>query len=375
LLPAGRLSLYEPGVPAADPATAVLDWFAGEPAIAVARNPVPDEQPGANFDSAFAALKLPADLQERLKSGRALSDAYDGVPMHHLLSGTVQKYQLNWSEVSEAARQAVVAQTTRQLLDEYMILRGSGVPNARLVDVMANNVNDLVAHAINLRTELPEEAGPMLDAVLAGRRLRRPNGQPITDRDDLRRLLDEARRRRPAAERFVVDEARRLRRRAFVTGWPDPDWLPDPTPAVEPLRENAVSSRAGIVSFTKGQWQVRGPVDGPMSYLLQFAPAAQKKGAHVVATGELVEGGLTVGLQRDGNWVGYANVVSPGWFVATLAVPDDGEYAVVVANNVAQSTAWRRLWGPLFPAFNARNHFRLQSIGWVAPAPESVQPQ
>ena len=186
--------------------------------------------------------------------------------------------------------------------------------------------------------------------------------------------------RRPTATRFVVDEARRLRRRVYVTGWPDPDWLPERIPVVAPLRENAVSSRAGIVSFTDGQWLVRGPVEGPMSYLLQFAPATQKKAAHVVATGVLVEGGLTIGLQREGAWVGYVNVVVPGWFVATLAVPDDGEYDLVVANNVRPETpAWRRLLagvglGRLFPSFNARNEFRLQSIGWVAPAPASAQP-
>jgi hypothetical protein len=307
-----------------------------------------------------------------------LSDTYIDVPTQQRLFGTVKKYQLSWSEVSEVSRQAVIAEMTRQLLDEYMLLRESGVPNGRLVDAMAENVNDLVAQAVAMGTALPDEAAPLLEAMLSGRRLRRPGGQPIADREDLRRLLDEAQARRPAA-RFVVDEARRLRRRAQVTGWPNPDWLPDPMPVVEPLRENAVSSRAGIVSFTEGQWLVRGPVDGPMSYLLQYAPSAQKKGAHVVATGQLLEGGLTIGLQRGGNWVGYVNVVAPGWFVATLAVPDDGEYALVVANNVQTATMWRGLLagglGQWFPSLNAHNDFRLQSIGWVAPAPESAPPQ
>jgi hypothetical protein len=322
-------------------------------------------------------LKLPADLQERLKSRRALSEAYSEVPTVQRLTGTVLKYQLSWSDVSEATRQAVIAESTRQRLDDYMILRASGVSNARLVDVMAEGINSLVAQAIDLRTALPEEAAPMLDVMLAAGRLRRPDGQPIVDHAALRRMLDEAHARRPAAARFVIDEARRLRRRAFVSEWPEPNWLPEPIPVVEPLRENAVSARAGIVSFADGQWRVRGPVEGPMSYLLQFAPAAQRKAAHVVATGVLLEGGLTIGLQRNDQWVGYVNVVTPGWFVVTLAVPEDGEYELVVANNVRPDTpAWRRLLagvaGRWFPSVTDHNDFRLQSIGWVVPAPESA---
>lgn len=381
MLPAGRLSLYEPSVPAPDPATAVLEWTPGEPAIVVTPNPIPDEQPGADFASALAALKLPADLQERVKSRQALSEVYVDVPTSHRLIGTVQKYQLSWSEVSEEARQAVVSETTRQLLDEYMILRASGVSNARLVDVMAGNFNSLVAQAITLGTALPEEAAPMLDALLAARRLKRPDGQPVADREDLRRLLDEARVRPPTAARSIVDSRTRLRRRVSVTGWPDAHWLPERIPAVEPLREDAVTSRAGIVSFTDGEWLIRGPVEGPMSYLVQFAPTTQKKAAHLVATGELVEGGLTIGLQRNQAWVGWVNIEVPGWFVSTLTVPEDGEYELVVANNVrSNGSAWRRLLagvglGRLFPSLKARNEFRLQSIGWVAPAPSSPQSQ
>ena len=381
MLPAGRLSIYEPSVPAPDPPTAVLEWTAGEPAIVVSPNPIPEERPGADFATALAALKLPADLQERIKSRQVLSEVYVDVPTSHRLIGTVQKYQLSWAEVSEGARQTVIAETTRQLLDEYMILRASGVSNARLVDVMAANFNSLVAQALTLGTALPEEAAPMLDALLAAHRLKRPDGQPIADREDLRRLLDEARVRPPAAPRSVVDLRSQLRRRVSVSGWPDADWLPERIPAVEPLRENAVTSRAGIVSFTDGEWLIRGTVDGPMSYLVQFAPTMQKKAAHVVATGQLVEGGLTIGLQRNQAWVGWVNIEVPGWFVSTLTVPEDGEYEIVVANNVpSNGSAWRRLLagvglGRLFPALNARNDFRLQSIGWVAPAPAAAQPQ
>jgi hypothetical protein len=86
---------------------------------------------------------------------------------------------------------------------------------------------------------------------------------------------------------------------------------------------------------------------------MQPAPAAA--GSFLLARGYLEEGGISVGLVRNGKWEAQVAVTEPGEFVAIAQAPSDGEYSVVVANN---------LQGP-----SLYNNVVIRRLGWVTDAP------
>jgi hypothetical protein len=73
-------------------------------------------------------------------------------------------------------------------------------------------------------------------------------------------------------------------------------------------------------------------------YLLQYPERAMSRGMCAVAAGDLTAGGLTFGLLRDGLWSQHVNIVEHGRFIAAGCAPDEGNYSIVLANDMAAGT-------------------------------------
>ena len=115
-----------------------------------------------------------------------------------------------------------------------------------------------------------------------------------------------------------------------------------------------------------------GPAEGPFSYVLQTKEQSLAKGETLVASGELAEGGLTVGLLENGAWAGFANVDRPGRFVVAVQASHEGRYALVFANNVRPPGFRERLTRHGFLAGlrgwltgSLPSSFTIDDAGWI----------
>ena len=90
---------------------------------------------------------------------------------------------------------------------------------------------------------------------------------------------------------------------------------------------------------------------GHYSYLARYQERSVTRGQRLIAEGVLVTGGLSVGLLRDGAWSMQLPITDAGAFRAEIAVPEDGNYAVVIANN---------LRGP-----SLKNVFEVARLAWT----------
>ena len=104
--------------------------------------------------------------------------------------------------------------------------------------------------------------------------------------------------------------------------WPA-DIVVTPSTMAMPSREPAaIDYRAAIVRRGVDGWTISGSADARYSYLLQFKPEAIGAPAYLLVTGQLNEGGFSVGLTKDTRWVGYVNVDQPGPFAIVIAPSD-----------------------------------------------------
>jgi hypothetical protein len=126
---------------------------------------------------------------------------------------------------------------------------------------------------------------------------------------------------------------------------------------LSPLTEADIDQRAPNLSVQGGEWVVDGAGGvggrGPFLYLAQMKGARIAQGTMLIARGRLDDGGISVGLVRDGAWVAQVPVTSAGEFLVVVRTPADGTYSAVLANNLV---------GRSFD-----NHVRLRQFGWVAP--------
>jgi hypothetical protein len=131
------------------------------------------------------------------------------------------------------------------------------------------------------------------------------------------------------------------------------------TAAVRGFSTDNVAEIASTVEYSDGTWTARGVGGvggrGPFLYLVRMQPAPAAAGSFLLARGYLEEGGISVGLVRNGKWEAQVAVTEPGEFVAIAQAPSDGEYSVVVANN---------LQGP-----SLYNNVVIRRLGWVTDAP------
>ena len=141
--------------------------------------------------------------------------------------------------------------------------------------------------------------------------------------------------------------------------------------ALEPLvLHDQVLSEATLVRPEGAGWHIQGRPPSAYGYLVWFQTTTVPAGSTFVVDGDLRRGALTVGLLKDNRWAGTVNVVSRGPFVASVAVPAAGEYALVVANFSTLPWAPEYLPGlvPWLPSVLTRTSYMdavIQKAGWI----------
>jgi hypothetical protein len=104
--------------------------------------------------------------------------------------------------------------------------------------------------------------------------------------------------------------------------------------------------------------------------LFEFAAEARTPDDRFVIEGEVVHGGITVGLVHNHSWTADGNltVTKPGPFIAVLAPTARGEYGVLCENGLYGSWFLRNAPKPIV-AFAGRLHdfndVRISKAGWV----------
>lgn len=141
--------------------------------------------------------------------------------------------------------------------------------------------------------------------------------------------------------------------------------------ALEPLViHDQVLSEGSIVQPEGTAWRMRGRPESAYGYLVWYKTAAVPAGSTFVVDGDLRRGALTVGLLKDNRWAGTVNVTARGPFVASVAVPEDGEYALVVANYSTLPWAVEYLpdlvpWLPTLLTRTSPMDAIIQKAGWI----------
>lgn len=96
---------------------------------------------------------------------------------------------------------------------------------------------------------------------------------------------------------------------------------------------------ADVVQTADGRWIVSGRGGlggrGRMFYLAQFRNTPLKAKQFIVAEGTLTQGGLSLGLVRNGSWAAQVQLTEPGPFMIMIEAPESATYDVILANNLA----------------------------------------
>lgn len=100
--------------------------------------------------------------------------------------------------------------------------------------------------------------------------------------------------------------------------------------------------------------EVRGRAATNAAYLVSWPYAGRERGSAFFAEGEVIDGGVTIGIQQDEQWVHQVNVFRPGRFRAVIRVDSDGSYGAVFANHQL-----RGLY----------NRTTITRYGWLPPQP------
>lgn len=107
----------------------------------------------------------------------------------------------------------------------------------------------------------------------------------------------------------------------------------------EPLRQTELAELASNATFAAdGRLSVDGAAAGAFTYIARFQEQPLRRGRQLLVEGTLKQGGVSIGWLRDGTWVSHLEVVDSGPFIAALEVPADGNYSVVIANNLNGSS-------------------------------------
>ncbi len=121
---------------------------------------------------------------------------------------------------------------------------------------------------------------------------------------------------------------------------------------LQPAFLSGVEYKARIVERLDSEWVVSGRADGAVTYLGKGRDQTLQKGALLLGSGKVEDGGFAVGLQQGGRWVRQLNISHPGSFRLAIEVPEDGAYALVLANYLPR---WRT------------TSFRFDHVGWLLP--------
>jgi hypothetical protein len=131
--------------------------------------------------------------------------------------------------------------------------------------------------------------------------------------------------------------------------WVEPTGSPVLPEAVGPI--NGPSQRSDGARCRGTRLVFRGEAQGPYHPLLISRPRWLEAGDAVVAEGTVHEGGVTVGLIRDGQWASRVDVDETGRFVAVAAARAAGEHTLVIAHCLKSG--------------QRRNAIALRRFGWA----------
>lgn len=136
------------------------------------------------------------------------------------------------------------------------------------------------------------------------------------------------------------------------------DRLPDARLAVSERSMGMIHSP--IVTVGAGEVVVDGDAESESSYLFQMQERAVASPAAFVAAGELHEGGITIGLLKQGAWYRQAVVSKPGPFIVVVPVDDAGTYVPLFTNAM--------------PPGQRRARFSVSAAGFMDAPARPVQP-
>ena len=101
--------------------------------------------------------------------------------------------------------------------------------------------------------------------------------------------------------------------------------------AQSPEYVSAIAARSG------SGWNIDGTADGRFTYLLKSRRFTAGAGWSVRLEGTVEQGGVTIGVQSNNQWVDRINVTTPGRFRADIQLPPGEGVSVIVANCLADS--------------------------------------
>ena len=127
---------------------------------------------------------------------------------------------------------------------------------------------------------------------------------------------------------------------------PAAGWIP---PHVEAIWESRYVAPA--VRWEGPRLVMRTQAEGAYSYIFLSTEEDLGRGDAAVATGRVFRGGITIGLQRNGEWVSRVDVDQPGPFVVMVVAQQAGDYQLGIANCLRGT--------------ESRTAFVLRRFGWT----------
>lgn len=117
---------------------------------------------------------------------------------------------------------------------------------------------------------------------------------------------------------------------------------------------------------------IKGHPDTPYSPVLLLSNQPLPAGAAIVAQGEVRAGGIAFRLLLDGAVVGSVDITTLGPFEAVVSAPENGTYAIEIANQVRVGWLEKRVPGRLVrllhvPGLTSQNDVTLTMVGWLPP--------
>jgi hypothetical protein len=103
---------------------------------------------------------------------------------------------------------------------------------------------------------------------------------------------------------------------------------------IEALLPADIAFHADIVQQSANTWTAKGKAQGPFTYLWQWKERRLDKNSRVLVAGRVEEGGISIGLLRNNQWVAQVNITDPGDFTVVIAPPSGGSYSILAANDL-----------------------------------------
>lgn len=123
------------------------------------------------------------------------------------------------------------------------------------------------------------------------------------------------------------------------------------------LKVSPTFTMNGLTWTAKGIGGVGGR--GPLLYLVEMKPRRLLKGTTFVAEGTIEKGGVTFGMVSNDQWAVQLHVVQTGDFSVVIKIPEDGDYKVIMANNLR--------------GMSLENRVSIAKVGLVAPSAGRAQ--